>query len=111
MNDIKKKTRKEKIVEIGWVRKTPGYIRTTLGEEYASGHNKDYLRICMIAQHVTWLQKEFDELKHNHDLLQQRFDEMAEKMNMLWMAPSMPGAIMGSQHYIDNVKSSTSDDE
>ena len=111
MNDIKKK-RKEKIVTIRWNRKSPAYIRTTLADEKAHfASDEDRLEICMIAQHVTWLQKEFDELKRNHDLLQQRFNDMNQKMNMLWMAPGMPGAIMGSQHYKDNSAKSSSSDE
>ena len=112
MCDTKKKNRKEQIVKIRWERKTPAYIRTTLKYEYARyASEQDRLEICMIAQHVTWLQKEFDDLTVEHKLLQQRFDEMNQKMNMLWMAPGMPGSIINSQHYIDNAKSSTSDEE
>ena len=75
-----KKNPREQIVKIRWERKTPAYIRTTLKYEYARyASEEDRLEICMIAQHVTWLQKEFDDLTVKHKLLQQRFDEMNQK--------------------------------
>ena len=58
--------KKEEIIKIGWPgSRTPGYIRTTLAK--ARAHNvyeRHNLHICMLAQHITWLQKEFDELNY-----------------------------------------------
>ena len=97
-----KKNRSFHIVEFNLHGKLVAEVQTSLWDAKNDRHGDDWRHICMVAEHVSNLQAELDKLKGDHTQLKAAYDELAKRVEMLWMAPNMPGAVMATQHYIEN---------
>lgn len=94
--------RRQQILHYG---RTVAYLRTDIPETHDAGMITSTIA-SMTAQHVSWLQRDFDELqtRHNqlqqeHRQLQQSYQALAEKVNLMWHCLEMPGAIEASENF------------